>query len=257
GHERDAETGLDYMPARYHASSAGAFLTVDPLDASAKAEDPLSWNRYAYVRGNPLNRVDPTGEEDTAKQADTHGAPPDAGNKESPEERERRAKLERLRQLQREQLKAGVVPIPDQAVLDVMQKAVDRMKKDHSHEEGGVYGVKKTSGASKAYLGTPGPWTDVTADHAQATIEPLVGVGFDALAGLEILGEFHVHPDDTVQKGGIGFSFVARPSRDDKRAVRAGEVNYVLAPGKNTVYAYDSEGNEAEMDLDAFLSGGR
>ncbi|MCE5246902.1 RHS repeat-associated core domain-containing protein, partial [bacterium] len=61
---RDAETGLDYMLARYYASSAGAFLTVDPLDASAKAADPLSWNRYAYVRGNPLNRVDPTGEED-------------------------------------------------------------------------------------------------------------------------------------------------------------------------------------------------
>jgi len=96
GHERDAETGLDYMLARYHASSAGAFMTVDPLDASAKAADPLSWNRYAYVRGNPLNRVDPTGEEDTAKQADTHGAPPDAGNKESQEEQERDRRIERL-----------------------------------------------------------------------------------------------------------------------------------------------------------------
>ncbi|MEN6633453.1 MAG: hypothetical protein ABFD84_13565, partial [Candidatus Polarisedimenticolia bacterium] len=89
---------------------AGAFLTVDPLDASAKAEDPLSWNRYAYVRGNPLNRVDPTGEDDTVKQADTHGAPPDAGNKESPEERERRAKLEKLRAEQRAQLPAMQIP---------------------------------------------------------------------------------------------------------------------------------------------------
>jgi len=96
GHERDAETGLDYMLARYYASSAGAFLTVDPLDASAKAADPLSWNRYAYVRGNPLNRVDPTGEDDTAKQADTHGKPPETGDKESQEEQERDRRIERL-----------------------------------------------------------------------------------------------------------------------------------------------------------------
>ena len=61
GHERDAETGLDYMLARYYASPSGAFLTVDQLDASAKAEDPLSWNRYAYVEGSPLSRNDPSG----------------------------------------------------------------------------------------------------------------------------------------------------------------------------------------------------
>ena len=74
GHERDAETGLDYMLARYYASPSGAFLTVDPLDSSAKAEDPLSWNRYAYVRGNPLNRVDPTGE-DPAESGEPKATP--------------------------------------------------------------------------------------------------------------------------------------------------------------------------------------
>lgn len=39
----------------------GRFLTPDPFGGSAKPGNPSSWNRYAYVENDPINRNDPTG----------------------------------------------------------------------------------------------------------------------------------------------------------------------------------------------------
>lgn len=72
GHERDFHTegitatqsekdDLDYMHARYYSPWMGRFLSVDPVGGSP--EIPQSWNRYAYVVGNPVRFVDPDGEE--------------------------------------------------------------------------------------------------------------------------------------------------------------------------------------------------
>jgi len=58
---RDAATTLDYADQRYYASSYGRFNTADPMRASAGPEDPGSWNRYAYVGGDPINMRDPSG----------------------------------------------------------------------------------------------------------------------------------------------------------------------------------------------------
>ena len=60
GHERDPETGLDYMLARYYSAGGTRFLQVDPGYDYDKM-DPMSWNLYAYVRGNPIMRTDPDG----------------------------------------------------------------------------------------------------------------------------------------------------------------------------------------------------
>jgi len=38
----------------------GRFMTADPLASSASGNDPGSLNRYAYVGGDPANRVDPS-----------------------------------------------------------------------------------------------------------------------------------------------------------------------------------------------------
>jgi hypothetical protein len=38
---------------RYYASGYGRFNTVDPYDGSAHANNPASWNRFAYVGGDP------------------------------------------------------------------------------------------------------------------------------------------------------------------------------------------------------------
>ena len=62
GRERDANTGLDYFGARYYASQAGRFTTVDPgLQVEQALVNPQQWNRYTYALNNPLKFTDPDG----------------------------------------------------------------------------------------------------------------------------------------------------------------------------------------------------
>ena len=62
---RDSFTGLDYADQRYYASGLGRFNTPDPYMAAAHGannpSDPGTWNRYAYVGGNPASKKDPKG----------------------------------------------------------------------------------------------------------------------------------------------------------------------------------------------------
>ena len=58
---RDAP-GLDYAGQRYYNAGLGRFWSPDPGGAStASPSDPASWNRYAYVQGDPVNYYDPSG----------------------------------------------------------------------------------------------------------------------------------------------------------------------------------------------------
>lgn len=59
GNERDDETGLDYVGARYYASWLGRWTSPDPGGIS----DGL--DVYAYCRNNPVTYSDPTGKERT------------------------------------------------------------------------------------------------------------------------------------------------------------------------------------------------
>jgi RHS repeat-associated protein len=63
---RDA-VGQDYAQQRYYNSSVGAFWSPDPGGIrTADPSDPTSWNRYAYVTGDPANHSDSAGmEQDT------------------------------------------------------------------------------------------------------------------------------------------------------------------------------------------------
>lgn len=56
---RDSETGLDYVNHRYHQPGMGRFMTPDRMTGTPK--DPGSWNKYAYVGGDPVNQYDPEG----------------------------------------------------------------------------------------------------------------------------------------------------------------------------------------------------
>jgi len=51
--------GKIYLRARFYAPSIGRFLTRDTWNGDANS--PMSFNKWGYVEGNPINRVDPTG----------------------------------------------------------------------------------------------------------------------------------------------------------------------------------------------------
>jgi RHS repeat-associated protein len=62
GQERDGGTAdLDYFNARHMSAVLGSFTQPDPANAGADILNPQSWNAYAYVLGNPLALVDPSG----------------------------------------------------------------------------------------------------------------------------------------------------------------------------------------------------
>jgi RHS repeat-associated protein len=54
--------GQDYAMARYYGSGTGRFWSPDPGGVRAvRPGNPTSWNRYAYVGGDPANGIDPSG----------------------------------------------------------------------------------------------------------------------------------------------------------------------------------------------------
>jgi RHS repeat-associated protein len=66
GHERDSETGLDYMLARYYSNPMGRFLTPDwaakPTTVPyANFGNPQSLNLYTFGKNNPTTFGDPDG----------------------------------------------------------------------------------------------------------------------------------------------------------------------------------------------------
>ena len=69
-YRRDSESSLDYAGNRYYDNVTGRFIMADPYLANSggpgNMSDPQSWNRYAYTRGDPVNRLDPWGTCDTS-----------------------------------------------------------------------------------------------------------------------------------------------------------------------------------------------
>lgn len=57
--ELDRESGLYFYNARYYDAGVGRFVTADNvIDGEF---DTQGWNRYAYVKGNPIKFSDPSG----------------------------------------------------------------------------------------------------------------------------------------------------------------------------------------------------
>jgi len=59
GEQTDADSGLQYLRARYYDPATGRFLGRDPFPGLAAL--PATQNPYAYALNNPVNLTDPTG----------------------------------------------------------------------------------------------------------------------------------------------------------------------------------------------------
>ena len=59
GHKHNDDLGLIYMNARFFVVSIGRFASADTIVPNPT--NPQSYNRYSYVRNNPLGYRDPTG----------------------------------------------------------------------------------------------------------------------------------------------------------------------------------------------------
>jgi RHS repeat-associated protein len=71
--EWDPETGLAYYRARYYDPRAGRFLSLD------SASESTALNPYAYVNGDPVNNLDPTGHYSVRTDSREFNAAIDAG----------------------------------------------------------------------------------------------------------------------------------------------------------------------------------
>ncbi|MBP0011483.1 RHS repeat-associated core domain-containing protein, partial [Roseofilum sp. Belize Diploria] len=59
GEQRDVETGLDYLRARYYDPTLGRFISRDAYQGSL--DDPMSQHKYQYAHANPVVNTDPSG----------------------------------------------------------------------------------------------------------------------------------------------------------------------------------------------------
>jgi RHS repeat-associated protein len=66
GQYTDAESGLEYLRARYYDAAIGQFLTRDPLIG-------LTQQAYGYTKGDPLNVIDPSGSDSISNFTDLAG----------------------------------------------------------------------------------------------------------------------------------------------------------------------------------------
>jgi len=62
GQEYDADTGLNYLNARYYSATLARFISQDPVFwGKQNLADPQNQNSYAYARNNPIAGSDPSG----------------------------------------------------------------------------------------------------------------------------------------------------------------------------------------------------
>jgi len=59
GEQRNVETGLDYLRARYYDPTLGRFISRDAYQGSL--DDPMSQHKYQYAHANPVVNTDPSG----------------------------------------------------------------------------------------------------------------------------------------------------------------------------------------------------
>ena len=80
GEQKDAETGLINLRARYYEPSLGRFISRDSV--GGRPGFPQTFNRFAYALNNPIRHLDPSGYSTTVEGT---GNPGQAAERDNPE----------------------------------------------------------------------------------------------------------------------------------------------------------------------------
>jgi len=211
GHERDRATGYDYMHYRSYGSNIGRFMKPD--DGSAHtAYDPQSWNLYSYVRGNPVNRNDPSGHTDDQTLAlKTPSLDVNVQNTEditppSPPPSPEQMQQQQLASLNEKALTAidsqRVNPITGQPGIDTTPEkdALGKIRTNDINADVGKYGLtRKENGTKKEHpgldinapIGTP----NVASESGTVTEKGLAGIAGERIVITHADGskEYHCH----------------------------------------------------------------
>lgn len=71
GEQFDPLLGIYYNRARYYDQRQGRFWSMDTWEGNAV--DPVSLHKYLYASGNPIDRIDPSGNDDIAELSVSEG----------------------------------------------------------------------------------------------------------------------------------------------------------------------------------------
>jgi RHS repeat-associated protein len=258
GKERDGESGLDNMGARYYSSGLGRFVTPDWAAKPAAVPyavlgDPQSLNLYTYVRNIPTTTFDPDGHladyyDDKGKRIGTDGNNDGKNyvvfNKND---------VKSVESGNVAQPPASAVLQPSADVKTAINDAVKASnapsgddKKGGFHEEGGVFGTT-TGGQQIAIPAKPGAYSPPGAD--KATIDPGNAKDPSKTQNLtSVDGAYHVHPSGSAD----GRSFVQPPSAADRAAALPNGTSIVVGAGDQKVYFYNGNGTVGTMSLKNF-----
>jgi RHS repeat-associated protein len=235
GKERGAESGNDYMFARYYNSATGRFLSPDwsakddPVPY-AQLTNPQSLNLYSYVYNNPLNKLDPDGHFGSELVGDQVDAMMKGAEGPFSAALDAAAKKQAAAAQQQTGCNCGTnhhFHTQNQAATAAL-KAIFPTSEAQLAEYGG-----------RIYLNPDGKTYSYTTPVTQGqngTVDPDAGQGMGNRlpAGTTSAGEYHTHPDTLAHCcAQNGFS-----GPDGERAVTQHIPTYIMTPA-GTVFKLD------------------
>jgi hypothetical protein len=247
------------------------WISPDPL-----SHEYLSWSPYHYAMNNPIRFTDVLGMgagdfyDEKGKFLGTDGI--DDGKIYVVTEKQEKKQISSTNKkggtTQVSDVKSAT-ELPSPYVRGEMKKAAERAGSPSFHEEGGFFGKK--DGQEYVAHAKPGDAVDPSIDdYASINVYKTANkTEWDKASGGTIEGSFHTHPDGTVVKNGVTYSFENQPSNkiDKITGTPMGDIpnarenvmgatgnHYVLAQGNTTVYIYNGSGTIARFPFRKFFT---